>query len=78
MILIIIFDDYLSPFYKRMGEHMFCLSAFSQSDMHRGYYNQALRQVASLFNNTPFCLSTCNYGVQVYANPCVGEQIMNV
>jgi len=44
-----------------------------------GYYNHTLRQVANLFNKVILCVQRyATMFVQVYANPFIGKQIMNI
>ena len=43
------------------------------------YYNRTLRQVANLFNKVILCVERhATMLVQVYANPFIGEWIMNI
>jgi len=50
-----------------------------QIDITLGYYNHALRQVANLLNKANLCVKKhATMFVQVYANPFIGERIMNI
>jgi len=47
--------------------------------LRRGYYKHALRQMANLFNKVFLCVKRhATMFVQIYANPFIGERIMNI
>jgi len=47
--------------------------------LRRGFYNHALRKVAYLFNKVILCVQRhATMFVQGYANPLIGERIMNI
>ena len=50
-----------------------------QMTLRRGYYKHALRQMANLFNKVFLCVKRhATMFVQIYANPFIGERIMNI
>jgi len=55
------------------------ISIISKLASRGGYYSYAIRQVAYLFNKVILCIQKhAVMFVQVYSNPYIDEQIMNI